>query len=155
MFVVFADSLAAARPSPALRVPPPPRARTQVFSKLHNFIGQHVKSLIDRPDELYAFRLHKNKVYYVSEGLVRRATSVAREHLVSLGTCLGRFTKSGHFRLAITSLEILAAYAKHKVRAEGRAGQPAAACRAASGSLTLAARRIDVLCPPGVMPALL
>lgn len=87
----------------------------KVFSKLHSFIGGNVKSLIDRPDELYCFRLQKNKVYYVSEQLVRRATSVARDHLVSLGTCIGKFTKSGHFRLTITAMEILAAYAKHKL----------------------------------------
>jgi hypothetical protein len=28
-------------------------------------IGANIKHLIDRPDETYCFRLHKNKVYYL------------------------------------------------------------------------------------------
>jgi 60S ribosome subunit biogenesis protein NIP7 len=34
---------------------------------------------------------------------------------MSLGICLGKFTKTGKFRLHITSLEILAKHAKYKV----------------------------------------
>jgi 60S ribosome subunit biogenesis protein NIP7 len=34
---------------------------------------------------------------------------------MTLGVCLGKFTKTGKFRLHITSLEILAKHAKHKV----------------------------------------
>ncbi|KAI9445260.1 secretory pathway protein Sec39-domain-containing protein [Lactarius indigo] len=41
--------------------------------------------------------------------------SVARPNLVSLGTCLGKFSKSGKFKLYITSLDYLAQYAKYKV----------------------------------------
>ncbi|GJP29960.1 hypothetical protein CLOM_g21420 [Closterium sp. NIES-68] len=46
---------------------------------------------------------------------MRRATSVSRDHLASLGTCIGKFTKSGSFRLTVTALDLLAAYAKCKV----------------------------------------
>lgn len=35
--------------------------------------------------------------------------------MIHVGTCLGKFTKSGKFRLHITSLEYLAQYAKYKV----------------------------------------
>jgi len=48
-----------------------------VFEKLHKFIGKNIKSLIDRPDEPYCLRLQKNKVFYVREDLMRRATNVS------------------------------------------------------------------------------
>jgi ribosome biogenesis protein Nip4 len=43
-------------------------------------------------------------------------TSVARSNLISLGTCFGKFSKTGKFKLGITSLDWLAKYAKYKVR---------------------------------------
>lgn len=45
---------------------------------------------------------------------MRLATSVARPNLVSLGTCFGKFSKSGKFKLHITALDYLAQYAKYK-----------------------------------------
>lgn len=72
--------------------------------------------MIDRPDEPYCFRLHKERVYYVSERVVRQATSVARDDLVSLGTCFGKFTKTKKFHLKITALDHLAQHAKVRVR---------------------------------------
>lgn len=71
--------------------------------------------LIDRPDEAYCFRLHRDRVYYVPERAMRLAASVARPNLVSLGTCFGKFSKSGKFKLHITALDHLAQYAKYKV----------------------------------------
>ena len=47
---------------------------------------------------------------------MRLAISVAKPNLVSLGTCFGKFTKSGKFKLHITALDYLAQYAKYKVR---------------------------------------
>lgn len=38
-----------------------------------------------------------------------------RDKLVSLGICLGKFTKTGKFRLHITSLPILAEHARYKI----------------------------------------
>merc|ERR1711959_865165 len=35
--------------------------------------------------------------------------------IVSVGTCFGKFTKTGKFRLAITALDYLAQYTKYKV----------------------------------------
>lgn len=46
---------------------------------------------------------------------MRKATNIARENLVSLGTCFGKITKSGKFRLNITALDFLAPYAKVSV----------------------------------------
>jgi 60S ribosome subunit biogenesis protein NIP7 len=71
--------------------------------------------LIDRQDEDYCFRLHRDRVYYLSESAMRMAISVARPNLVSLGTCFGKFSKSGKFKLHITALDYLAQYAKYKV----------------------------------------
>jgi hypothetical protein len=48
-----------------------------VFEKLYKFIGKDIKSMIERPDGRYCLRLHKNKVYYVSEALMKKATNVS------------------------------------------------------------------------------
>ena len=77
--------------------------------------GKNLVHLVDRQDEAHCFRLHKGRVYYASEASMRLSISVARSNLVSLGTCLGKFSKSGKFKLHITSLDYLAQYAKYKV----------------------------------------
>jgi hypothetical protein len=59
-------------------------------------------------------------VYYVREDIMKRATNISRDQLVSLGVCVGKFTHSDKFRLMIGALELLAAHAKHKVRAHAR-----------------------------------
>lgn len=48
-----------------------------VFEKLYKFIGKNIKSLIDRADEPHCFRLQKNRVYYVKERLMKKATNVS------------------------------------------------------------------------------
>lgn len=47
---------------------------------------------------------------------MRLGISIARPNLVSLGTCFGKFSKSGKFKLHITALDYVAQYAKYKVR---------------------------------------
>jgi ribosome biogenesis protein Nip4 len=79
------------------------------------FQGKNLIHLIDRPDGPYCFRLQKDRVYYVSEESMRLSISVARPNLVSLGTCFGKFSKSGKFKLHITSLDYISKYAKYKV----------------------------------------
>ena len=46
-------------------------------------------------------------VYYVLLSMANLATTVARDNLLSLGTCLGKMTKTGKFKLHITALPIL------------------------------------------------
>lgn len=46
---------------------------------------------------------------------MRLGISVARPNLISLGTCFGKFSKTGKFKLHITALDHLAQYAKYKV----------------------------------------
>ncbi|ORX33384.1 putative cytosolic large ribosomal subunit protein [Kockovaella imperatae] len=87
-----------------------------VFEKLANYIGKNLVHLIDRDeDDAYCFRLHRDRVYYLPLPMLHLATSIARPNLVSLGTCLGKFSKSGKFKLGITALDYLAKYAKYKV----------------------------------------
>ena len=86
-----------------------------LFEKLHIYIGQNVAKLIDRSDEPHTFRLVKDRVYYLSEAQMKLATNIGRENLICLGTCFGKFTKSGKFRIHVTCLDYLAQYAKYKV----------------------------------------
>mmetsp|Transcript_16994 Transcript_16994/g.25508 ORF Transcript_16994/g.25508 Transcript_16994/m.25508 type:complete len:186 (+) Transcript_16994:41-598(+) len=85
------------------------------FEKLAKYIGRNIRFLIDRKDGNYCFRMQKDRVYYASEKLVRRAQCVSRENLASLGVCFGKFTKTKKFRLEITALEFLAKFAQYKI----------------------------------------
>lgn len=42
-------------------------------------------------------------MYYVKQSIANLATSVARDNLLSLGVCVGKFTKTMKFRLHITA----------------------------------------------------
>uniref|UniRef100_A0A7R9WHI5 60S ribosome subunit biogenesis protein NIP7 homolog n=1 Tax=Pseudictyota dubia TaxID=2749911 RepID=A0A7R9WHI5_9STRA len=86
-----------------------------VFLKLSEYIGRSVERLVNRSDERHCFRLVKDRVYYASESQMKAAASVGRDDLLHFGTCLGKFTKSGKFRLRITALDYLAQYAQYKV----------------------------------------
>ncbi|CAF9934154.1 MAG: ribosome biosynthesis protein nip7 [Alectoria fallacina] len=94
-----------------------------LFSKLANYMGPFIKNLIAPPDSnpstdqtRMSFRLgNQNRVYYCSEYLANLSTCVARENLLSVGTCLGKFTKTGKFRLHITSLNVIAPHARYKL----------------------------------------
>lgn len=97
-----------------------------LFSKLANYTGRSLNQLIAPPPsststsasstpDRYVFRLHGSRVYYMPLSLANLASSVARANLLSLGTCLGKFTKTGKFRLHITALDIIAPHARYKV----------------------------------------
>jgi len=94
-----------------------------LFEKLSKYIGDNVKLLIDRSDGVYCFRLHNERVYYVSEMLMKQAGMIPKEQLISLGTCFGKFTKTKKFRLHITALEFLAPYCNHKIWLKSSAEQ--------------------------------
>lgn len=86
-----------------------------LLEKLTKYIGENTKLLIDRPDGSYCFRLHKDRIYYVKEEIMKKATNIGRGNLVCFGTCFGRFSKAGKFKLQITALDFLAPYAKYKI----------------------------------------
>lgn len=96
-----------------------------VFSKLATYCSD-LKSLISPLDDgdRYVFRLNHARVYYVRLSIANIATSVSRDQLLSLGTCLGKLTKTGKFRLHITALPILAENARHKIWVKENGAQP-------------------------------
>lgn len=71
-----------------------------------------MQHLVTRPDEKYCFRLHGNIVYYCSEKLMRQSTNIGTDELLSIGTAVGKLTKTKKFHLRITFLDYLAQYAK-------------------------------------------
>ena len=85
------------------------------FEKLQTFVGKNISKLVDRDDEPHTFRLVKDRIYYVSDTQLKLASNVSKESLISLGTCFGKFTNSGKFRLHVTCLDYLTQYALHKV----------------------------------------
>ncbi|CEQ39474.1 SPOSA6832_00991 [Sporobolomyces salmonicolor] len=86
-----------------------------LFAKLANYLGSNLVHLVDTPDDPHVFRLHRSRVYYVREAMIRQAISVPRANLISLGICLGKFSKTEKFRLHVTALDLLGRYAKNKV----------------------------------------
>lgn len=94
-----------------------PETKT-LFEKLATYCGKGIANLIADPaggSDRNVFRIQGSRVYYVRESLANLATSVARDNLLSLGICLGKFTKTGKFRLHITALSVVAPHARYKV----------------------------------------
>lgn len=78
-------------------------------------IGPNVKQLIDRPDGTYCFREHRDRVYYVSEKILKMAETFGPDRLICVGTCFGKFSKTNKLKFHITALNYLAPYAQYKV----------------------------------------
>ena len=75
-----------------------------LFQKLANYTGRSLSHLISdttlsngssKSADRHVFRVQKDRIYYVRESIARLAESVPRSNLLSLGTCLGKFTKTG------------------------------------------------------------
>ncbi|GMM44141.1 ribosome biosynthesis protein [Pichia kluyveri] len=86
-----------------------------VFEKLANYIGRNIALLVNNETNPHVFRVQKDRVYYIEEKIAKFATSVARKNLMSVGVCFGKFTKTGKFKLHITSLKYLSEFAKFKI----------------------------------------
>ena len=86
-----------------------------LFEKLTKYMGPNVEQLLNRTDDPHCFRLHNDRVYYISEKLLRISVNIGRDNLVSIGTKFGRFNKNHKFRLHITALDYLSQYAQFKV----------------------------------------
>lgn len=100
-----------------------------LFTKLAGYTGNSLKNLIapldNTPDaDRYVFRVQQSRCYYVRLSLANLATSISRDKLLSLGICLGKFTKSGKFRIHITALPILAEHARYKVWVKANGEMP-------------------------------
>jgi len=83
-----------------------------MFEKLANYTGSSLKELVTAD---YCFRIHGTRCYYVQTSIANLASSVSRDKLLSLGICIGKFTKTLKFRLAITALPILSQHARYRV----------------------------------------
>jgi 60S ribosome subunit biogenesis protein NIP7 len=86
-----------------------------VFEKLAKYVGAKLKFMIEREDRVYVFRLHRSRVFYCDEEMIKYAEHFEKKKLISIGTCIGKFTKTGKFRINITALEYLAKFAKYKI----------------------------------------
>jgi 60S ribosome subunit biogenesis protein NIP7 len=86
-----------------------------VFEKLVKYIGKKITYMVDNEENNFVFRLHKNRVYYCNEEMFKFVINFEKKKLISFGTCLGKFTKTGKFRLNITALDYLAKYAQYKI----------------------------------------
>ncbi|KAF2875085.1 60S ribosome subunit biogenesis protein-like protein NIP7 [Massariosphaeria phaeospora] len=94
-----------------------PETKT-LFEKLATYCGNGISNLITDAatgSERHVFRVQGSRVFYVRESLANLATSVKRDALLSLGVCLGKYTKTGKFRLHITALPVIAPFARYKV----------------------------------------
>eukprot|EP00435_Cladocopium_sp_Y103_P067771 s1551_g30.t1 len=100
--------------SPAMRALTDDETRL-VFEKLKKYIGQNLRQMVDRPDGIFLFRLHKERVFYMSERLLKHAGHIPKKELLSAGVCIGKFTHSRKFRLQITALDYLARLAQYRV----------------------------------------
>ena len=89
--------------------------RKTFFAKLAKYIGRGIKALLERPDGRYCFRLHRDRVYYVSEEQAKLAAGMPRKQLIGFGTSFGKFTKGKKFRLHVTCLDYVAQHAQHKI----------------------------------------
>ncbi|CAJ1400528.1 unnamed protein product [Effrenium voratum] len=86
-----------------------------VFEKLKKYIGTNLRQMVDRPDGIFLFRLHKERVFYMNERLLKHAGHIPKKDLLSAGVCIGKFTHSRKFRLLITALDYLARLAQYRV----------------------------------------
>eukprot|EP00386_Alphamonas_edax_P003379 GDKI01010322.1.p1 GENE.GDKI01010322.1~~GDKI01010322.1.p1 ORF type:complete len:194 (-),score=57.17 GDKI01010322.1:222-764(-) len=86
-----------------------------VLEKLAKYVGQNIMQMLDKPEDPHVFRLHKERVFYVSEKVLKMSGCIPKESLISVGTVMGKFTKTRKFRLKVTALDWLARYAKYKV----------------------------------------
>ncbi|KAJ4985527.1 60s ribosome subunit biogenesis protein nip7 [Stagonosporopsis vannaccii] len=120
-----------------------PETKT-LFEKLATYCGKGISNLIADPaggNDRNVFRVQVHtphfypvlpqtnavqgsRCYYVRESLANLATSVARDNLLSLGICLGKFTKTGKFRLHITALSVIAPHARYKVWVKANGEMP-------------------------------
>lgn len=86
-----------------------------VFKKLAKFLGNNLMNIMSYNNEDYVLRLNRMSVYYVRADVAKVAESVNKNALVSLGICLGKFTKTHKFFLKVTALAFLQEFCIHKI----------------------------------------
>ncbi|KAJ5913793.1 60S ribosome subunit biogenesis protein Nip7 [Penicillium tannophilum] len=94
-----------------------------LFTKIANYTGSSLSQLVapttgEGPNgegERMVFRIQKDRVFYMPLKLANLAVSIPRASLLSVGTMIGKFTKTGKFRLALTSLDVIAPHARYRL----------------------------------------
>ncbi|ANQ09426.1 60S ribosome subunit biogenesis protein NIP7-like protein [Plasmodium coatneyi] len=87
-----------------------------VFKKLSKYVGNNLLSMLSYNNEEYVLRLHRSSVYFVRAELAKQAEAIINKNsLISLGICLGKFTKANNFFIKITSLSFLNEFCIHKI----------------------------------------
>jgi 60S ribosome subunit biogenesis protein NIP7 len=61
--------------------------RPLIFEKITKYIGKNLQLPVHRPDSTYCFRLHHDRLYHVSEKILKLAANISGDKPVSLGTC--------------------------------------------------------------------
>jgi len=56
-----------------------------VFEKLAKYIGGKLKYMIERDDKTFIFRLHRDRVFYLDEDLLKYAIHFETKKLISCG----------------------------------------------------------------------
>ncbi|KAJ5648090.1 ribosome biosynthesis protein NIP7 [Penicillium lividum] len=94
-----------------------------LFTKIANYTGSSLSQLVaptatdgaSGEVDRMVFRIQKDRVFYMPLKLANLAVSIPRASLLSVGTMIGKFTKTGKFRLALTSLDIIAPHARYRL----------------------------------------
>ena len=95
-----------------------PEEAKKVEQRLRKYVGNNVDSIFN---PTYVLALQGPRVFYARRDLYNKAAPLPRDAVVSVGTCLGRFTKSERFILKITALPLLVTYATDSVRVRASA----------------------------------
>ncbi|CAJ1400529.1 unnamed protein product [Effrenium voratum] len=92
-----------------------------VFEKLKKYIGTNLRQMVDRPDGIFLFRLHKERVFYMNERLLKHAGHIPKKDLLSAGVCIGK-ARLAQYRVWLKpSGEQHFVYGNHVVKAKTRA----------------------------------
>merc|ERR1712046_528575 len=86
-----------------------------VYEKIFQFIGKSIHDINKEGQELYFFRERERFIYFVRDSLIRRASSLLKDNLVSYGTCIGKVSHSGRFRLTIGAMDLISLKSDKKV----------------------------------------
>jgi 60S ribosome subunit biogenesis protein NIP7 len=89
-----------------------PEEARKVEQRLRKYVGNNLDSVFN---PTYVLVLQGPRVFYARRDLCNKASPIPRDAIVSVGMCIGRFTKSGRFVLKITALPLLATYATDRV----------------------------------------
>lgn len=83
----------------------------KIVKKLTIFIGDNINNFLNERILL----LNNMRVFLTTEDLQKKSSQIKKKQLISIGTVLGKFTKTGHFKITITGMRELSKYGLHKV----------------------------------------